>query len=297
MTWLIFVALAVAIAVALWYLLVKTEGVYLGRGAVVWLYDLYAGRYDGIKQYDAADEDVYLAQPILERLDFARAPLVLDVATGTGRLPLALLEQPTFQGRIIALDLSRKMLARAAAKLAPFGDRVALLHHPAEALPFPDGAFDLVTCLETLEFLMDARAVLGELVRVLRPGGLLVLTNRQGLDARLMPGHTFAHEAFERLLGDDLGLTQVEVLPWQFDYRIVYARKPGNAAPVGARPLEEVWQCPACAALDLLPVSGGWRCLACETLVPRGADGVIEVAGVRRGRASQRCDPHGSPLS
>jgi len=134
-------------------------------------------------------------------------------------------------------------------------------------------------------------------VRVLRPGGLLVLTNRQGLDARLMPGHTFAHEAFERLLGDDLGLTQVEVLPWQFDYRIVYARKPGNATPVGARPLEEVWQCPACAALDLLPVSGGWRCLACETLVPRGADGVIEVAGVRRGRASQRYDPHGSPLS
>lgn len=290
MTWLIFVALAAAIAAALWYLLIKTEGVYLGRSAVVWLYDLYAARYDAIKQYDPADEGLYLAQPILERLDFARAPLVLDVGTGTGRLPLALLEQPGFQGRIVALDLSRKMLARAAAKLAPFGERVALLHHPAEALPFPDGAFDLVICLETLEFLMDARAVLGELVRVLRPGGLLVLTNRQGPDARLMPGHTLAHEAFERLLRDDLGLGQVEVLPWQFDYRIVYARKPGNAAPVGARPLEEVWQCPACAAIDLVPVGGGWRCLSCETLVPRGADGVIEAASAAR-RPTQRTPP------
>ncbi|MCL4237716.1 MAG: methyltransferase domain-containing protein [Anaerolineae bacterium] len=285
MTWLIFLALAAAIGGALWYLLIKTEGIYLGRGAVIWLYDLYAGRYDAIKQYDAADEDVYLAQPILERLDCARAPLVLDVATGTGRLPLALLEQPGFQGRIIALDLSRKMLARAAEKLAPFGDRAALLHHPAETLPFPDGAFDLVTCLETLEFLMGARAVLGELVRVLRPGGLLVLTNRQGLDARLMPGHTFTHEVFERLLRDDLGLDRVEVLPWQLDYRIVYARKPGDAVPVGARPLEEVWRCPACAAVDLVPVRDGWRCLACETLVPRGADGVIEAVRARRERA------------
>jgi ubiquinone/menaquinone biosynthesis C-methylase UbiE len=290
MTWLIVVALTVALAVALWYLLIKTEGVYLGRRAVIWLYDLYAGRYDGIKQVNPADEDVYLARPILERLDCARVPLVLDVATGTGRLPLALLEQPGFQGRIIALDLSRKMLARAAEKLAPFGDRVALLHHPAETLPFPDGAFELVTCLETLEFLMDARAMLGELVRVLRPGGLLVLTNRQGLDARLMPGHTYAHEAFEQLLRDDLGLSQVEVLPWQADYRIVYARKPGNAAPVGARPLEEVWQCPACAAVDLVPVSGGWRCLTCEALVPRGADGVIEAASAAR-RSAQRTPP------
>lgn len=297
MTWLIFVALAAVIAAALWYLLIKTEGIYLGRGMVIWLYDLYAGRYDDIKQYDPVTEDMFLAQPILERLDDARAPLVLDVATGTGRLPLALLEQPGFQGRIIALDLSRKMLARAATKLAPFGERVALLHQPAEVLPFPDGAFDLVTCLEALEFVMDARAVLGEMVRVLRPGGLLVLTNRQGLDARLMPGHTFAHDAFERLLRDDLGLSQVEVLPWQFDYRIVYARKPGRGTSGGARPLEEVWQCPACAAIDLVPVPGGWRCLTCETLVPRSADGVIEAVRVRQSPASHRCDRHGTAPS
>jgi len=278
MTW---TAVAIVLAggtllvVALWYLLIKTEGVYLGRRTVVWLYDLYAGRYDRIKQYDPLIETVYLAQPILQRLP-TRAPLVLDVATGTGRLPLALLEQPSFQGRVVALDLSRRMLTQAAHKLAPFGERVYLLHHPAEALPFPDATFDLVTCLEALEFMMDARAVLRELVRVARPGGLLVLTNRQGLDARLMPGHTFSHQDFIRLLQDELGLCDVELLPWQLDYGIVYARKPGQSAPIGARSLEEVWRCARCGAVDWVPVRGGWRCLGCEAFAPRGADGVIE---------------------
>ncbi|GAB4424301.1 MAG: hypothetical protein Kow00106_21170 [Anaerolineae bacterium] len=280
MTWTAGVSILVGAALlgaALWYLLIKTEGVYLGRRVVIWLYDVYAGRYDRIKQYDPLTEDFYLAQPILQRLD-TPAPLVLDVATGTGRLPLALLEQPAFQGRIVALDLSRRMLTQAAHKLAPFGERVYLLHHPAESLPFPDATFDLVTCLEALEFMMDARAVLRELVRVARPGGLLVLTNRQGLDARLMPGHTFSHQEFIRLLQDELRLCEVELLPWQVDYRIVYARKAGHSAPIGARPLEEVWRCSRCGAVDWVPVRSGWRCLTCEAFAPRGADGVIEAA-------------------
>lgn len=281
MTWLVWIALITfGIVFALWYLLVKTEGIYLGRGVVIWLYDRYANRYDAIKQYDPVNEDLYLAQPILQRLPHVRAPLVLDVATGTGRLPLALLEQPSFQGRIIALDLSRKMLAIASRKLAPFGERVRLMHHPAESLPFPDDTFDLVTCLEALEFMMHPRRVLDELGRVLRPGGLLVLTNRQGLDARLMPGHTFTHDALERILRDDLGMQHVEVLLWQVDYRIAYAVKAGQSLPAGPRPLEEVWQCPQCNAIDLVPVAGGWRCLTCEALVPLGDDGVIETASL-----------------
>ena len=107
------VALALG-ALVLYWLLVLTEGVYLGRRTVIWLYDVYARRYDNIKQYDPETETYFLALPVLQRLVAVRAPLVLDVATGTGRLPLALLEQPMFQGRIVALDLSRKMLSVAA---------------------------------------------------------------------------------------------------------------------------------------------------------------------------------------
>ncbi len=279
MAWWIALGVGLALAAGLaWLLLVRTEGVFLGRKTVIWLYDVYAGRYDDIKQFDPETEHYYLAEPILQRLPHVPAPLVLDVATGTGRLPLALLEQPTFQGRVVGLDLSRKMLAVAAEKLAPFGQRAALLHHPAESLPFPDNAFDLVTCLEALEFTMDPPAVLREQVRVLRPGGLLVLTNRQGLDARLMPGHTFAHDRFEHLLREDLGLEHVAIDPWQVDYRIVWATKPGSAPPAGALSLAEIWRCPRCSQIEMVPVAGGWRCLGCETLVRAGPDGVIEVA-------------------
>lgn len=271
------VAGLVALGLVLYWLIVITEGVYLGRRAVIWLYDLYATRYDSIKQYDPETETYFLARPLLDRLSHVRAPLLLDVATGTGRLPLALLEQPAFQGRIVALDLSRKMLSVAAGKLAPYGERVTLLHQRAEALPFPDETFDAVTCLEALEFMMDPPGVLRELARVLRPGGLLVLTNRQGRDARLMPGQTYRHDALERLLRGSIGMAQVEIQPWQVDYRIVWAVKPGTAPAAGPLPLSEIWRCPRCEAIDLVPVAGGWRCLTCEGLVATGDDGVIEA--------------------
>lgn len=277
----------IVLGLLVWWLVFKTEGIYLGRGVVVWLYDLYASRYDDIKQYEPYGEEMYLAVPILQRLWDVRAPLVLDVATGTGRLPLALLEQPSFQGRVVALDLSRKMLAYAAPKLAPYGERAVLMHAPAEELPFPDDTFDLVTCLEALEFVMQPRAVLRELARVLRPGGLLVLTNRQGIDAKLMPGRTFLHEALEAFLRDDLKLTRVSIDPWQVDYRIVWANKAGRSPVTGPRPLGEIWRCPRCGTVDLVPDAGGWRCATCAARVPVGEDGVIEVVRARKtlGRA------------
>lgn len=266
----------------LWWLLVTTEGIYLGRGVVVGLYDLYARRYDAIKDFDPVTEHEYLARPILTALGHVPAPLVLDVATGTGRVPLALLEQPDFQGRVVALDLSRRMLTVAAEKLAPYGERVALMHRSAESLPFPDDTFDLVTCLEALEFMMAPRAVLDELVRVLRPGGMLVITNRQGTPARLMPGHTWGHDELARILRDDLGLRAVDVMPWQMDYRLAWGLKPGISAVTGPLPLGEFWRCPHCGAVDLVPVAGGWRCLACERRVPVGEDGVIEAEIIAR---------------
>lgn len=271
------IALLALGGLAIYWLVFLTEGVYLGRRAVIWLYDLYAGRYDDIKQYDPVTESYFLAIPLLQRLVAVRAPLILDVATGTARLPLALLDQPVFQGRIVALDLSRKMLAVAAAKLAPHRSRVALLHQRAETLPFPDNTFDAVTCLEALEFMMNPPAVLRELVRVLRPGGLLVLTNRQGRDAHLMPGRTFAHAHLDRLLRDEMGMAAVEIQPWQVDYRIVWAVKAGRSPVAGPLSLGEIWRCPGCGAVEMIQVERGWRCLMCEARVPTGEDGVIEA--------------------
>mgnify|MGYP005840095055 CR=1 FL=1 len=275
---LLVLALAVVGGAAFgWWLLVETEGVYLGRRMVVWLYDLYARRYDAIKNYNTVYEHALLAQPIMERIAPLRAPLVLDVATGTGRLPLALLNHAHFLGRVVAVDLSRAMLVQAADKLAEDASRVSLIWCPAEHLPFADGAFDVVTCLESLEFMARPEAILRELIRVLRPGGLLLFSNR--INTRWMPGKTWTREHLIAMLSADMADAEVE--PWQADYHRVWAIKDGNVLPSGPLPLGEVLRCPCCGALMREEVAH-WACPDCGGTALIGTDGVVELERLRR---------------
>jgi ubiquinone/menaquinone biosynthesis C-methylase UbiE len=267
-----FSALLVVLA---WWLLISTEGVYLGRRVVIWLYDLYAQRYDDIKNYHPDFEQWLLANPILGAIEPHQSPLVLDVATGTGRLPLALLNHPDFHGRFIALDLSRRMLHLAARKLHGYQDRVSLLWSPAEKLPFADGTFDVVTCLEALEFMTSPKTVLQELIRVLRPDGLLLVSNR--VNTRLMPGKTWSDDEVHQMLSE-FGMEMVEIEPWQMDYHRVWGLKAGNSQPIGSRPLAEVLRCPRC--MDRLMVQQGqlWICEGCSGQARIALDGVIELS-------------------
>lgn len=277
------VIVAVAFAIAgvagvLYWLLVTTEGVYLGRRVVIWLYDVYSRRYDDIKQFQPFYDHMLLAQPLMDRIRPHQSPLILDVATGTGRFPDALLNHGHFQGRIFAIDLSRKMLSQAAEKLASDGERVELIWCPAENLPFDDDTFDVVTCLEALEFMPDPVEALREAVRVLRPGGLLLTTNRIG--RHMMPGKTFSQAKMEKLLAD-FGIEQVVIEPWQVDYQRVWGIKAGKSLVTGARPLIEVLRCPASSMREngFIPVNAVlWQCAEhTEALVMFGEDGVLEL--------------------
>jgi ubiquinone/menaquinone biosynthesis C-methylase UbiE len=276
--WLLLYGLALSlIFLLMWWLVVTTEGVYLGERAVIWLYDLFAPRYDRIKGYEPAIETRFLARPLMERLSPNHAPLVLDVATGTGRLPRTLLKHPLFQGRIIATDLSRPMLHYGAGRLAEalHHGRVVLMHMPAEHLEFPSDIFDIVTCLEAIEFTANPHETIAELVRVVRPGGWLLLSNRKGNDARMMPGKTWTPQGAEAVYRDAFGLLDVAVQRWQLDYDLVWARKPGEGQPTRARPLEEIWCCRACDARQMVAVEGAFVCGHCGRKSPIGKDGVI----------------------
>jgi SAM-dependent methyltransferase len=222
---LLILLLAIGIGWLLHWLLIRTEGVFLGRRVVVWLYDLAAGRYDAIKQFDPDTESAFVTWPLRRRLKRWPAPLVLDVATGTGRLPYFLLAEPGFNGCVVGLDASAGMLARARDKLAPFGDRAALVRQSAMDLPFGDGAFAAVTCLEALEFLPDDAAALREMVRVLQPGGVLLVTRRQGADAAYFLGRARDRDTFESLLAG-MGLVDIRTQPWQLEYELVWAARP-----------------------------------------------------------------------
>ena len=264
-----------------WWLLITTEGVYLGRRVVIWLYDVYARRYDRIKQYDAGWEAATLGRPLFRALLDVPAPLVLDVATGTARLPLALFGQPAFNGYVIGLDYSRRMLSIAAEKVASLGFRVTLVYQHAQMLPFDDNTFDAVTCLEALEFMPDPDAVIAELVRVARPGAVLLLTNRKGTPARLMPGKTHSRTQIMEHLQQRFGLEDVATTVWQMDYDQVWAFKPGEQTPAPEHSLEAVLRCPKCGARSLIrtdTASLSLLCTECETRLPIGADGVVEYA-------------------
>lgn len=226
------VALVIALAgLIAWWQLGVAEGAYLGRRVVAFLYDRYASRYDRVKQFQPASDAVMLAGPILRHLaamgSRRERARVLDVATGTGRLPAALLAQPAFRARIVAGDISPGMLRQAQVKLSGHADRVTWIRHDAQRLPFRDASFDVVTCLEAIEFFPRPPEAVAELARVLKPGGLLVVSNRVGPDAWKLPGRAMPSAGFAALLGR-LGLAGVTCQTWLVDYDLLLAERRDN---------------------------------------------------------------------
>lgn len=266
--WLAVAAVLALLAGAAYWLLVVTEGAYLGPRVVRLLYDWGAASYDRVKQFDVVDDARALSVPLVKRLKGVQKPLVLDVATGTGRLPMALLRLLEFQGEIVGLDISLGMLQQARRKAAQHDSRVVWLWKNAQELPFSDAAFDAITCLEGLEFLPRPWQALGEMVRVLKPGGAMLISNRRGLDATLMPGRTCGGERLRELLGE-LGLECVEIKQWQTYYDLVWASKPGQTSPPdGVTEWNEVLTCPACGADGLTRQSKDLLCQGCLRLYP-----------------------------
>ncbi len=265
--WLLALAGGVAAAALLYWLLVLTEGAYLGPGAVTALYNRAARRYDSIKQFGDEDEAYFLGRPIARFLAGQTSPAqptpwLLDVATGTGRLPLAVLRSSAGGCRIVALDRAAAMLAQAQEKLAAQGwPEPVWLVHDASRLPFADGQFTVVACLEALEFMPVPEAALIELLRVVQPGGLLVTTNRVGRDAALLPGRVFSRQRLADLLRTH-GATGVEIMPWQLDYDLVFAVRQGDGAPSDAASWVDLLCCPQCSAAPE-PASGQETIVVC----------------------------------
>jgi ubiquinone/menaquinone biosynthesis C-methylase UbiE len=278
------VASVLGLAALVYWQIIIAEGTYLGSQVVAWTYDRIAFRYDAIKQFNPIDESWFVAMPLIQRITGVKHPLVLDVATGTGRLPLALLHNH-YAGKVVGLDLSRGMLRQARAKLRLFDDRVSLVWQDASELPFGDGMFSAVTCLESLEFMTRPRQVLGEMVRVLAPGGILFLTNRVGREARLLPGRAIPRPMFEQML-HEWQLCDIQVRPWQVSYDLAIARKDGRLDPDGGGdiPLTLLLQCPVCRS-SLVGGTHGLSCLTCGQVYPI-REGIVHLAS-----SNQRGNP------
>jgi ubiquinone/menaquinone biosynthesis C-methylase UbiE len=116
------------------------------------------------------DPRIYHVQLILEYFGDLNGKRVLDVGCGKGRFARVLAERYP-QASIVAFDLAEAMLRHVPRGLAPCGGSMT-------ALPFRTGAFDCAYATESLEHAVDIAAAVGEMCRVLKPGGRMVIIDK-----------------------------------------------------------------------------------------------------------------------
>lgn len=110
---------------------------------------------------------------------------VLDVGCGTGVLLAPLVGLLGETGQVAGIDFSAALIAEARRRATENGSRIDFHIGDARALPFPDGSFDCAMANLLLQHLEAPGPALSELVRVVRPGGM-VLIGEQDWDSLLI---------------------------------------------------------------------------------------------------------------
>jgi len=144
--------------------------------AVEDMFDAVAPRYDLLNRVLSAGIDQYWRFRAVRMLQHEQPRRVLDVATGTADLAIRI-ERTLHPRQTIGIDLSEEMLRRGRAKIDRKGlaPRISLRQADAADLPFDDDAFDAAWVAFGVRNFEDLDAGLGDIRRVLRPGGALIV--------------------------------------------------------------------------------------------------------------------------
>jgi len=137
-----------------------------------------APRYDLANHWLSGGVDFYWRHQLVQSAARNRPVDVLDLATGRGDVLFALRNGLVDQARLTGLDFCEPMLDRARAKRVKKGlgeGANQFLTGDCLDLPFEDASFDLVTIAFGLRNLADRAKGLSEMLRVLRPGGRLIV--------------------------------------------------------------------------------------------------------------------------
>lgn len=173
------------------------------------MFDRIAPRYDLLNRVLSFGTDLSWRRRAIGLARLSESGRGLDVGTGTGDFALALLARSPRSASVTGVDISAGMLAIAdhRAERAGLASRYRRLIASVEALPFPDGSFDVAVAGFVIRNVANIPRGLREMRRVLRPGGRAVIldlhTPRNPVVRRLYRAYSLVSPRLAAALGSD----------------------------------------------------------------------------------------------
>ena len=140
------------------------------------MFDKIAFRYDFLNRFLSAGIDVSWRKKAIKQLLQLQPQNILDVATGTGDVAI-LTHKILSPKKITGIDISEGMLEIGRKKIEKLGlqNEIELLKGDSETIKFPDNTFDAITVAFGVRNYQNLEKGLSEMLRVLKPGGKLVV--------------------------------------------------------------------------------------------------------------------------
>ncbi|WP_372473123.1 bifunctional demethylmenaquinone methyltransferase/2-methoxy-6-polyprenyl-1,4-benzoquinol methylase UbiE [Capnocytophaga sp. ARDL2] len=139
------------------------------------MFDNISDNYDYLNRMMTFGTDIGWRKNVVKLVGEIQPKKVLDIATGTGDLAIMLAE--TQAEKIVGLDLSEGMLAVGRKKVEELklSHKIEMIQGDSENLPFENDTFDAITVAFGVRNFENLEKGLGEILRVLKPGGIFVI--------------------------------------------------------------------------------------------------------------------------
>lgn len=163
-------------------------------------------------------------EKLIKRSGIKEGMRILEVGCGSGAFTTFAARAGGIKGEVYALDIQPKMLVQLKKKLSRPENRdiknIKLIEGDVHKLPFDDNSFDVIYTVTVLQELPDRNKALKEMKRVLKPGGILAVTE-------FLPDPDYPLKSTTIKLGEDAGfmLDKVEGNLWNYTVRFK-AQKP-----------------------------------------------------------------------
>lgn len=141
------------------------------------MFNSIAPRYDLLNRLLSLGIDRRWRRFAVKQIKFAEGGRILDVATGTADVALEIASFTPDSVTVTGVDFSPQMVefGREKVKQSYFSDRITLQVAPCESMPFEDNSFDSATIAFGIRNVVDRLCGLKEILRVLKPGGRIVV--------------------------------------------------------------------------------------------------------------------------